>query len=183
MQNDAVAAQRELISYGGDTGCRRPGCAGGEPFGWNKTGRMGQLLRCADAVEGSPYARNHRVGQEAPEHFRVPSIRADKKVPVALKVGTQPPYRLLQTSVLRQVIADGGEARPDLDVVWVTSGALGGALDCVDAACGRFISEIGVQHDVVEKPSTQIERLGAKGQAKPERGGAPAFGGDFRGDP
>ena len=47
------------------------------------------------------------------EHRRIPPVRLDEQIAVALEVGRQAPDRLLEAQLLGQLVVHGGVARPD----------------------------------------------------------------------
>ena len=61
------------------------------------------------------------------------------------------------------MVADGGEARPHLDVVRVPARPFGRLLDRRHAALRGLLGEEGVQDHLVEAASAQGQRLGAEG--------------------
>ena len=74
-----------------------------------------------------PRKRRHdRVAAEPLEHSRIPVVRLDEQVAVALQVGRHPPDGLLQPQLLGQAVVDRRVARPDTDRRRIAAGLLGG---------------------------------------------------------
>ena len=103
------------------------------------------------------------VGPEPLEHLGIPTVRSHHQVAVCLKVRRESANRLPQSQLLGQVIANGCETRPHLDLRRVTARLLGRAFDRAHAARERLIGEEGVQHDLVERTATERQRV------RPER--------------
>ena len=127
VHDHAVAAEVELVADARRRtarACRWPPAAS-HSSGMQR-GDVLELLGGRRRVERPGKLDDDRVGAEPLEHRRVPAVGPHEQVAVALQVGGQAADRLLQPQVLGEVVADGGEARPDLHRVGVAPGLLGG---------------------------------------------------------
>ncbi len=143
-------------------------CARRQPLVGDQGGDVFELLGRGDRVDGAGELRHHLVGAESGEHGRIPTVRLDHQVAVALQVGGEPSDRLLQPEVLGDVVADRGETRPDGDVVGIAAGPLGGVLHGADAALQRLVGEERVEDHVIERPPAEFERVRTE-RDEPER--------------
>src|SRR5262249_30483688 len=138
VHDHSVAAERELVAYRSDAVSRAAARHRGKPLFGDQRRHVLELLVGADDVEPTN-SRHDRVSENLMEDLQIPTVRTHEELAVALQVRREATDRLHEPLVLGDVVAHGGEARPDLDRRRVTTGALRGALDGLHTTHGRLV--------------------------------------------
>src|SRR5690606_30336817 len=157
VQDHAVGARGELVEDAGGALLGGAGGGRGQPFVREQPGDVPEVAGRPDHVEGAGVAGDEVVGAEALQDRGVPAVDAHQQVAVALQVGGQAADELAEAQLLVQVVADGGEDRPDPHGVRVAPGFEGPAADGRDRLGQGLVGEEGVQDDAVRDPAGELQ--------------------------
>ena len=160
MHDHRVGAVVEFLADTVNTLLRRPRRRRFQPFLRYQRRDVFDLLRGGLVVDTTRNGRHHRVFPKALQHSGIPIVGRDHQVPVTLQIGGQPRDGLLQPEFFGKVVTDGGEARPYPHAVGIAARLFGGDFHRLDAAPQCLGCEVGVQNDVVERPTAQRQGVG-----------------------
>jgi hypothetical protein len=102
-------------------------------------------------------APDERIGAETVEDRRVPAVGPDQKISVASQVGRETADGLPEPPGFVDVIAHGGEYRPDPDIGRIAARALGTPPYGRCRSRQRIVGEERVEHDRVHAGSGEFQ--------------------------